>query len=119
MNYPLEELLDRCIVLGLKIEHGQHGKATLDERGKFIAAIEEHHNPQISNWSAELTDIHRKIWNLEADIRLGKEKRLGLEEVGRRALAIRDLNRQRIQIKNRIAVATGGYFDVKINHASA
>lgn len=60
-----------------------------------------------------------KIWDLESDIRKGKEGELGLEEVGRRALAIRELNAQRIAIKNKIAATCGSFQEVKGNHASA
>lgn len=67
----------------------------------------------------ELYDVNGRIWDLEADIRKGKENELGLSEVGRRALAIRDLNRERIAIKNRIAEECGGFPDQKFDHASA
>ncbi len=68
---------------------------------------------------AQLYEVNGKIWDLEADIRKGKEGELGLEEVGRRALAIRDLNRQRIEIKNLIAAKCGGPPDFKYDHASS
>ena len=67
-----------------------------------------------------LYEVNGKIWDLEADIRQGKEGKLGLEEVGRRALAIRNLNNKRVAIKNEIVSMTGkGFKDVKKNHASA
>ena len=67
----------------------------------------------------ELMMVHTDIWNLEADIRQGQEGRLGLEEVGRRALEIRGINGRRIQIVNEI----NALFDVptverKFDHAS-
>jgi hypothetical protein len=54
------------------------------------------------------------MWTLEADLRKGKEGELGLEEVGRRAIAIRDLNKQRVTLKNSISK----FKDIKINHVS-
>ena len=70
-------------------------------------------------WIKELYNINSQIWDLEADIRAGREGKISLEEVGRRTLLIRDLNRQRVSIKNRIIDETGiGFKDVKINHAS-
>ena len=60
------------------------------------------------------------IWDLEADIRQGKEGVLGMEEVGRRALMIRDLNSIRVWAKNLITRATGqGRQEIKKDHASA
>lgn len=59
------------------------------------------------------------IWDLEADIRKGREEELGFNEVGKRAIEIRGLNRIRIAIKNRIVELTGeGFKDIKINHGS-
>ena len=56
---------------------------------------------------------------MESDIRKGKEGELGLEEVGRRAILIRNLNRERVALKNKIIEETGiGFKDVKVNHAS-
>jgi len=56
---------------------------------------------------------------LESDIRGGKENLLGLEEVGRRAIMIRDLNKKRVALRNKIIEETGiGFKDVKVNHAS-
>jgi hypothetical protein len=44
---------------------------------------------------------------------------LGLEEVGRRAIAIRDYNAERIRIKNEIQERFGeGFTEFKANHAS-
>jgi len=40
-------------------------------------------------------------------------------EVGRRALLIRDFNKNRIAIKNDINSKFGGFQEIKVNHASA
>lgn len=49
---------------------------------------------------------------------ISKKKELGLEEVGRRALAIRDLNSKRIVIQNKIVEKFGGFKNIKKNHRS-
>ena len=60
-----------------------------------------------------------KISILESDIRQGKEKELGLEEVGRRALQIRDINRERVALKNALKdIFKDGFKDIKIKHGS-
>ena len=66
-----------------------------------------------------LYEVNGAIWDLESDIRKGKEGELGLEEVGRRALKIRDLNAKRIQFKNDISERYGEDSEVKGNHASS
>jgi hypothetical protein len=66
----------------------------------------------------ELYNTHKEIWSLEYDIRMGKEGSLGLEEVGRRAIAIRKLNAKRIAIKNEIDAEYGYMKEVKFEHAS-
>ncbi len=63
-----------------------------------------------------LMEMNAKIWMLEADIRNGKE--MPLEEVGRRALAIRDLNKNRVIAKAEIDKLFNATPDVKIDHAS-
>ena len=58
------------------------------------------------------------IWNLENEIRKGGENKFTLEEIGRRALEIRDLNRRRIKYKNKINDMTRDFREHKINHRS-
>ena len=65
-----------------------------------------------------LIEVNASIWDLEADIRAGKEGDLTREEVGTRALRIRDLNKKRIALKNNIAVVMRQPTETKINHAS-
>ncbi len=121
MEMPLAEVLDRLSILKLKIEriNEEHLKK---EQDAFNNAIQEFKNKGIKlkeEWLEELYKINSKIWYLEADIRKGKENDLGLEEVGRRAIEIRNLNRERVAMKNKIIEETGiGFKDVKINHAS-
>ncbi len=66
-----------------------------------------------------LSIVNLKIWHLESDIRLGKENKLSKEEIADNALAIRDLNKERIELKNAInELFSKGYREVKVNHAS-
>lgn len=121
MEMPLAEVLDRLSILKLKVEriNEPHLKKELES---FNYAIEEFKNRGTiikDEWLNELYKINSKIWSLEADIRKGKENEIGLEEVGRRAILIRNLNRERVALKNKIIEETGIEFkDVKVNHAS-
>ena len=121
MEMPLPEILDRISIVKLKIE--RIGEPHLKEEYKeYNKAIKEQKLRGIKikdEWLKKLYEINGKIWDLESDIRKGKEGELGLVEVGKRAIEIRELNKQRISVKNRIIEETGlGFRDVKMNHAS-
>ena len=67
----------------------------------------------------ELHRINGEIWILESDLRRGKEKSLGLKEVGKRAIKIRNWNRKRIAEQNRLIDIFGGFKNIKKDHSSA
>ena len=121
MEMPLPELLDRLVIVRLKAERIKD-KEKEEELKFYINELEEYKKKGIvvkGEWLQMLYDINGKIWDLESDIRKGKEGELGLMEVGRRAIEIRNLNKLRISIKNEITEVTGsGFKDVKVNHAS-
>jgi hypothetical protein len=106
---PTSEIMDRFSILILKWIHGA------DVRDELRAYAKE---CPITDPLFDLLRINFDIWQLESDIRKGKEGIIGLEEVGRRALAIRDKNRERINIKNTINASTKMFSEVKVNHAS-
>lgn len=63
--------------------------------------------------------INSDIWSLESDMRKGKEGKLGYEEVGRRALLIRDINATRVKTVNAINELFGIHEkEEKFDHAS-
>jgi len=120
MEMSLPEMLDRMSIVKLKIERiGEpHLKQEYGEYEKAIKDFEKKGIKTKKEWLEELYKINGKIWDLESDIRRGKENEIGL--VGRRAIEIRELNKQRIAIKNKIVEETGlGFKDIKMNHASA
>lgn len=106
MDYSFGDVCDRLTILQLKKERigGNKFDAELDA---FAAAYMQL-LPQcrdldvVTEMFLELKKTNGKIWDLEADIRMGREGMLGLEEVGRRAIAIRETNERRVQIKNRL-----------------
>ncbi|MDO8430313.1 MAG: hypothetical protein Q7S73_03025 [bacterium] len=128
MEMPLSEILDRHSIVRLKIERlspVQKNAEPLLQRefAAYSAAIEDFHKKNIEvkkEWLEGLYKINGRCWDLEADIRQGKEKKLGLEEVGRRALLLRDINSERVALKNKITKESGlGFPEIKTNHASA
>lgn len=115
MKMQIGEIADRYSILLLKLE-----RTDLDitqELMQYRDAIRTYGN--INKWVEELKTINGRIWDLESDIRKGKEGELGLAEVGRRALRIRDINNERVACKNKITAFYGeGFKEIKHNHAS-
>ena len=66
----------------------------------------------------KLYEINGEIWKRESDLRKGKEKKLGLAEIGKRAIQIRDWNNKRIAEQNRINKLFGGFLNIKKDHIS-
>lgn len=77
-------------------------------------------NVSVGDLIDRLSIVNLKVAFLEADLRAGKEAELGLEEVGRRAIQIRNLNRERIALKNALneRLDPESFPEVKVNHAS-
>lgn len=76
-------------------------------------------NESIADLFDRLCIANIKISILESDIRKGKEAELGLEEVGRRALEIRDINKERVALKNALKdIFQDGFKDIKVKHRS-
>ena len=111
----LGEIADRYSIIKLKSE-----RTDIDCKEEFDTLKNELKGDEIYAYVDQLYEINGRIWDLESDIRKGKEGELGLEEVGRRAIMIRDFNKERINIKNIInTIYKTGFIEKKINHASA
>jgi hypothetical protein len=115
MKMPISEIADRYSIAILKKE-----RANADNSGEISELNNEIKKyPNIDRYIEKLIEINGKIWDLESDIRKGKEKELGLEEVGRRAIEIRGFNKIRVGYKNEMVNLYGeGFEDIKMNHAS-
>jgi hypothetical protein len=103
---PVLELIDRLCIA--RVKHARTQGANQVERDWY-----EHKLAQLPQ-SAELdeaiqamTDIHHAIWDLEWQLKSGVEQMLSLQEIGRRAIAIRDFNNKRIAYKNSVANILG------------
>lgn len=120
MEYPISEILDRYSIALLKKERLQIDND--QELSDLSAEIDNYRkiNTVVDGYITNLKEINGKIWDLEFDIRKGKEGELGLEEVGRRALLIRENNKIRVGYKNDIVeIFNVGYKDIKMNHVSS
>ena len=121
---PQLELIDRLCIARIKYERTSKGNQ--DELDWYEARYQEliaDLNPkqlvQLQNDIAEITKIHNKIWDLEWQLKSGVEHLLELDEIGRRAIAIRDWNNRRITYKNSIAALFGLKLrEIKTDHLS-
>lgn len=115
MTYPMADMYDRYSIEMLKHVRANANNALYLEQFREQLDAEGFH----PEFFEQLYEINGKIWDLESDIRKGKEGELGLEEVGRRAIEIRNLNNVRIAIKNEVAKHFDEILERKYNHASA
>lgn len=116
--YSLGDIIDRLSILSMKIYFGDEGSISEHrylEQGLKAYGI----NGKIVTQAVRLTLMNRFIWELENEMRNGGEDRLGLEEVGRRAIKIRDFNKKRIEYKNILSQISKGFKESKIQHRSA
>lgn len=121
MKMPIGEILDRYSIAILKKERANaENQQEIEDLTKEIESYKSTHNEFVEDLIGKLIEINGKIWDLESDIRKGKEGELGLEEVGRRAIKIREFNKIRVGYKNDTVEVFGeGYKDIKMNHASS
>ena len=132
MKYPLSDICDRFTILQLKTERLPEDNTIVElfaifteELGQRISGLGENTRKKVLALVKQLYDANAATWDLEADLRAGKmDEATQLEEIGRRAIAIRESNKKRLSIKNRIAVVASqiyGFdfgFDKKGDHLS-
>ena len=99
-KFPVIELVDRLAIAEVKF---QRTKANEEELLWYMNQALRIDLTQIVDEYEDLKRIHNEIWELEAELKTGREAELSLEEIGRRAIAIRDHNNKRIKLKNTIA----------------
>ena len=121
---PICELCDRMTIAQLKMQRlsdDQIDKAGLHKQIKYYESGIDVDNIQLRELIIDLHQINGQMWDAEYDIRKGLDDDLGLEEVGRRAIRISDLNSTRVAVKNQIAELTGQseFKDCKMNHISS
>lgn len=116
-HLPLLELIDRLCIARLKWEKTGENQEELDWYENEWRVYRD--NQDLQQICKDLEGIHKIIWDLEAEIKQGVEDKLSLEEIGRRALLIRNWNNQRIHLKNKASIIVGSVVkEIKRNHLS-
>lgn len=99
--FPVVELIDRLAIADVKFT--RTNGANKEEFSWYVTQAESYDLELINDLYFKLVALHNEIWELESLLKSGREAELPLEEIGRRAIAIRDHNNKRIYIKNAIA----------------
>jgi hypothetical protein len=98
--FPIIELVDRLAIAEVKFKRT---KANEEELLWYMNEAIRIDLTLIVDEYEDLKRIHDEIWELEAELKTGREAELSLEEIGRRAIAIRDHNNKRVKLKNVMA----------------
>ena len=114
---PLSEILDRYTITKLKSERTNEDVS--DELRTYKKEVDNpdyvERSNQIISFIDRLYEINGELWDTEGDIRKGVE--MPLEEIGRLALKVRDLNCIRNEIKAEIVdTFSEGFKEIKINY---
>ena len=103
---PVLELIDRLCIA--RVKHARTNGANQIELDWYEDKFRQlPQSPELDSDIQTMTDIHHAIWDLEWQLKSGVEQMLSLQEIGRRAIAIRDFNNKRIAYKNSIASILG------------
>ncbi|MFL2560853.1 MAG: hypothetical protein ACJ0RP_03655 [Gammaproteobacteria bacterium] len=111
MKMPLSEIIDRYTITLLKSERTNEDVS--EELKAYIKELPDLDSAQI--FIDRMYEINGQIWDTEGDIRSGVD--MPLEEVGRLALNVRDLNQIRNGIKGEIVDEFAeGFKEIKVNY---
>ena len=99
---PVLELIDRLCIA--RVKHARTKGANQVELDWYEEKLRQlPQSAELDEAIQAMTDIHHAIWDLEWQLKSGVEQMLSLQEIGRRAIAIRDFNNKRIAYKNTVA----------------
>lgn len=114
--FPVIELADRYAIATLKNFKTGANQAEVDF---YKEQLKPYDLTLVNDEMDLLYKIHEAIWALEGELKTGREQELPLEEIGRRAILIRDWNNKRITLKNTIAEKLGcAIREIKQDHLS-
>ena len=116
----VSDMIDRFTILKLKNDRIKD-QSIYYEYLQFKTEIDfllNSKNKELPALVHQLLHINASIWDLESDLRNGKENTIPLDEIGKTAIKIRDLNKKRISIRNTIADIFQENHELKADHIS-
>jgi hypothetical protein len=115
MKFPVIEIVDRYAIAVVKHEKTQG--ANQEELDFYLDQMNDIGVDLLNPKLLELIEHHRYVWSLEDDFKKAKIDCLPLEEIGRRALYIRDIGYRRVDLKNDFAeLLNDSVREIKKNH---
>ena len=116
ISFPVIELVDRLTIALIKFEKTGLNQDEVNFYQNQVTCLDL---SAISDHLDLLQNIHISIWDLEKELKSGCENQLSLEEIGRRAIKIRNLNNKRVALKNKMADILGcPVREIKVDHLS-
>jgi hypothetical protein len=100
-QFPVIELVDRYTIARVKFRRLAGANAA--ELEFYQQQIQQLNLQELDQDLQKLESVHEKIWDMEDDFKKCRLADVDLAEIGRRALAIRDLNNYRVDLKNSLA----------------
>jgi hypothetical protein len=101
MKFPVIEIVDRYTIALVK--HEKTNGANQEELDFYLEQMKQANIDPLNAKVIELIEHHAYIWSLEDDIKKGRADSLPMDEIGRRALQVRDVMRERVRLKNELA----------------
>ena len=101
MQFPVIEIVDRyCIAV---VKHEKTNGANREELDFYLEQMKSANINPLNQKIVELIEHHSYVWSLEDDFKKGRIDALPLEEIGQRAIHIRDIGYKRQELKNDLA----------------
>jgi hypothetical protein len=116
-EFPVIELVDRYTIA--RVKYGKTAGANAAELEFYTSQVQKLDIDKIQSELDLLESIHEQIWAMEDDFKKCRIDGTDLAEIGRRSLAIRDLNNERVRLKNSMAEkCLCAVRDIKKDHVS-
>jgi hypothetical protein len=114
---PIAEVCDRWTIAKLKQKYKAGDPAELQRQVDYYAAGIDWDRADLMKLLDDLYEINALQWSTEDALRTGEMDECDLAEIGRLALRVRNLNRTRCTVKNRITeLMLDGFMDVKVGY---
>lgn len=101
MKFPTIEIVDRYAIAVVK-HRNTHSK-NQEELNFYLDQMQEIGLDVNHSLVQELIEHHAFVWSLEDDFKKARIDTIPLEEIGKRALIIRDAGYRRVYLKNALA----------------
>lgn len=117
MKFPVIEIVDRYAIAVVK--YGKTDGANQEELEFYLKQMKQANINPAHTLVLDLIEHHAYVWSLEDDFKKMRIDSLPLEEIGRRALHIRDIGNKRVNLKNALAELAGDPVrEIKKDHIS-